>query len=43
METLNKIIAMINEYINKKRFGKIEISFESGKIVNIKIMESIKP
>jgi hypothetical protein len=40
---LTKIVALIKEFIEKRLYGKIEISFESGKIVSIKKTESIKP
>jgi len=39
---LNKLMDLIKDLINKKFFGKLEISFESGNIVNIKKVESIK-
>jgi len=42
MEALKKLIALLQHYIGKKWFGKIEISMESGNIVNLKVTENIK-
>jgi len=39
---LQKLVDMIKELMEKNYYGKIEISFEAGKIVNIKKTESIK-
>ena len=33
---------LIKDLIDRKWYGKIEISFESGNVVNIKKVESIK-
>jgi hypothetical protein len=42
MDILQKLIALLQSYISRKFFGKIEISFEAGNIVNVKVMESLK-
>ncbi len=42
MDNLKKLIVLIQRYIEKKWFGKIEISIESGNIVNLKVTENIK-
>jgi len=42
MEPLKKLIFLLQRYIEKKWFGKIEISVESGNIVNVKVTENIK-
>lgn len=42
MDALQKLVALIHAYITRKFFGKIEISLESGNIVNVKVTESIK-
>jgi hypothetical protein len=42
MESLKKVIVLIQRFIEKKWFGKIEISLESGNIVNVKVTENIK-
>ncbi len=39
---LNKLMDLIKELIDKKFYGKLEISIEAGNIVNIKKTESIK-
>mgnify|MGYP001618846559 CR=1 FL=1 len=39
---LNKLMDLIKELIDRKFYGKLEVSFESGNIVNIKKIESIK-
>ena len=38
---MDKIIALIKEFIENRLYGKIEITFESGKVVNMKKTESI--
>ena len=42
VEKLNKIIILIQGYLAKRWFGKIEISIEAGNIVNMKVTENIK-
>lgn len=42
MERLTKLIALLQHYIAKNWFGKIEISIEAGTIVNLKVTENIK-
>jgi hypothetical protein len=42
MEKLNKIIMLLQRYMEKGWFGKVEISFEKGNIVNLKVTENIK-
>jgi hypothetical protein len=42
MESLKKAIAIIQRLIEKKWFGKITLSLESGNIVNVKVTENIK-
>jgi len=39
---MDKIIALIKQYIADRLYGKIIISFESGKIVHIERREGIK-
>jgi len=38
---MDKIIALIKEFIENRMYGKIEITFESGKVVNIKKTVSV--
>lgn len=40
---MERLIALIKELVEKLFYGKVEITFERGKIVNIKKTESIKP
>ena len=40
---MNKLIALLNEYENKKVYGEVLIKFEAGKVVIIKKTESVKP
>lgn len=42
MESLKRLFNIIERFIEKKWFGKIEISIESGNIVNVKVTENIK-
>jgi len=42
MEKLTRLIALIQHYMSKKWFGKLEIIIESGDIVNLKVTENIK-
>ncbi len=42
MDNLKKIIALIQRYIEKEWWGKVEISIEKGQIVNLKVTENIK-
>lgn len=42
METLQKLIMLLTEKIKKRFYGKVEISFEAGNIVTLKVTESIK-
>jgi hypothetical protein len=42
MEKLKTLIILLQGYISKKWYGKIEVSFEAGNIVNVKVTESIK-
>jgi len=39
---LQKLVDMIKELMEDKFYGKVELSFEAGKVVNIKKTESIK-
>lgn len=39
---LDKLIALIKELIARKWYGKLEIAFEAGKLVNCKKIENIK-
>jgi hypothetical protein len=39
---MDKIIALIRDFIESKLYGSIEIKFEAGKIVNVKKTESVK-
>jgi hypothetical protein len=39
---MEKLIILLKKFIGQKWFGKIEISIESGKIVNLKVTENIK-
>jgi hypothetical protein len=40
---MNWIIKFIKDLISRKYYGKITLSFEQGKIVNVKKSENIKP
>jgi len=42
MDSLKKLIFLLQRYIEKKWFGKVEISMENGNIVNVKVTENIK-
>lgn len=42
MEKLKKLIMLMQRYMDKNWFGKIEVSFENGVIVNLKVTENIK-
>jgi len=42
MDNLKKLIALVQKFMEKKWFGKIEISMEAGNIVNLKVIENIK-
>lgn len=42
MDKLQKLVLLLTNYISKKWYGKIEISFEVGNIVNVKVTENIK-
>lgn len=44
MENLNKLVGLIKKLMEREKpwFGKIEVSLESGKIINIKVTENIK-
>jgi hypothetical protein len=44
MDNLNKLIGLIRKLMEREKpwFGKIEVSLESGQIVNIKVTENIK-
>jgi hypothetical protein len=42
MDNLKKVIALIQRFMEKKWFGKLEISLEAGNIVNVKVTENIK-
>jgi hypothetical protein len=42
METLTKLITLLQHYMGKKFYGKIEVAIESGNIVNVKVTENIK-
>lgn len=42
MENLKKVIALIQRFIEKEWWGKLEISLEKGSIVNVKVTENIK-
>jgi hypothetical protein len=39
---MDKIIALIKEFIENRIYGSIEVKFEAGKIVNVKKTESVK-
>ena len=39
---LQKLVDMLKELMEDKFYGKVELSFEAGKVVNIKKTESIK-
>jgi hypothetical protein len=39
---MDKIIALIKEFIEKKMYGSIVIKFEAGKMVNVQKTESVK-
>lgn len=40
---MDKLITLIKHLIESHFYGKIEVSFENGKVVVIKKTESIKP
>jgi|WetSurMetagenome_2_1015567.scaffolds.fasta_scaffold33215_2 hypothetical protein len=40
---MDKLVRLIKELIASQFFGKLEIQFESGKIVMIRKTETIKP
>jgi hypothetical protein len=42
MDALKKLIAIIQKFIEKKWYGKLEVSIEAGNIVNVKVTENIK-
>jgi len=42
LDTLKKLIALINVLIDNKFYGSLEIKFEAGKIIVCKKEESIK-
>jgi hypothetical protein len=42
MDSLKKLIAIIQRFIEKEWWGKLEISIEKGAIVNLKVTENIK-
>jgi hypothetical protein len=42
MDVLKKLIALIQKFIEKKWYGKLEVSIEAGNIVNVKVTENIK-
>jgi len=42
MDKLKRLIALIQHYMKKEWFGKLEISIEKGNIVNLKVTENIK-
>ena len=42
MESLKRVFNMIEKFLGKPWFGKVEISIENGKIVNVRIAENIK-
>jgi len=40
---MNKLIELLKQLELQHFYGKIEVTFEHGKVVNIKKIESIKP
>jgi len=42
LEALKKLIFLLQRYVEKNWYGKIEISMEAGNIVNLKVTENIK-
>lgn len=42
MDKIEKLMVLLKRFIEKKWFGKIEISVESGQIVNLKVTENLK-
>ena len=40
---MEKLIALLRELIDRRFYGKVEVTLENGKVVNIKKTESIKP
>ena len=40
---MERLMALVKELIESLFYGKLEVTFERGKIVNIKKTESIKP
>lgn len=42
MEKLQKLVTILTGFAKKQWYGKLEISFENGIIVNVKITENIK-
>jgi hypothetical protein len=42
-DTMEKLIRIIKELIERKFFGIFEIKFEDGKIVHMRKTENIKP
>jgi len=42
MERLQKLILLIQNFISRKGWGKITISFESGTITTVNVAENIK-
>ena len=44
MDSLDKLIGLIKKLLEREKpwYGKIEISIENGKIVNLKVTENIK-
>lgn len=39
---LEKLFILLRNTVEKNRYGKVEISFEAGNIVNVKVVENIK-
>lgn len=42
MDKVQKMIAILTSFAKKQWYGKLEISFENGIIVNVKITENMK-
>ena len=42
MDKLKKLFEIMKAYASRGWYGKIEIGFENGSIVNVKVTESIK-
>ena len=40
---MDKLLAILKELIERHFYGKVEVTLENGKVVNIKKTESIKP